>query len=286
MGRAIAIGKFDALHLGHRALIDAAQQYGKPCILQFSGMAEVLGWTERPALVAEAERARILKSWANDVELLEIPFAEVRNLGPSAFIEYLQAAYPFSAIITGDNFKFGYQRSGDVDTLKQLGADYSFQTHAVAAVRHAGQVISSSRIREAVCSGYVQVVNEMLGRPYLISGQVVHGEKRGRQIGFPTANVQGIKNVIPATGVYAVRVSINNGPLLPAALNIGHLPSIADERPLSVEAHILDYNDDCYDQNIRIELIERIREEKKFDGLDALKEQIARDVKRCREILV
>ena len=289
MSFAFAIGKFDALHRGHRALIEAAADLGDPALLQFSGMAEVLGWTKRAPLVPQLHREDLLKSWSHDVGVaiqeVSIPFNQINELSPKEFITYLREAFDFSALITGDNFRFGHKRSGDVQTLKQLGQEFDFAVHTVSALLHAGKAISSSRIRASINEGYMHAAEEMLGRPYELFGIVGRGEQRGRTIGFPTANIQHIENLIPASGVYAARVQVQSA-WHAAAVNIGHLPSISADRSLSVEAHILDWQGDCYDAVMRVQLVERLREEMKFDGLDALKAQIGKDVKRVREILL
>lgn len=288
MTLAFAIGKFDALHRGHRALIETAARLGEPCLLQFSGMAEVLGWEERAPLWSSLQYEIFLESLSVEIgkpiRCISIPFAEIQQLQPEAFIDYLRERYAFSAIVTGDNFRFGHKRVGDVKTLQALGQTHGFAVETVPAVLHAGIAISSSRVREAINDGYVSVAAELLGRPYLISGIVGKGEQRGRSIGFPTANIQHIENLIPASGVYAARIRVRKQWHM-AAVNIGYLPSIADQRPLSVEAHILDWSGDCYDEAVVLAFQERLREEMKFDGLDALKQQIAKDVRQVRERL-
>ena len=286
MTLAFAIGKFDALHRGHRALIAAAAQLGEPCLLQFSGMAELLGWDERPPLWSRLQYEIYLDSLSAEINkairCVSIPFADIQQLQPEAFIAYLRERHDFSAVVTGDNFRFGHKRVGDVKTLQALGQTHGFAVETVSAVLHAGKAISSSRVREAINDGYIGVAAELLGRPYLLSGLVGKGEQRGRQIGFPTANIQHIENLIPATGVYAARIRVR-GQWHLAAVNIGYLPSISDQRPLSVEAHILDWSGDCYDEPVVLEFKQRLREEMKFDGLDALKQHIAKDVQQVRE---
>jgi riboflavin kinase/FMN adenylyltransferase len=216
---------------------------------------------------------------------VEIPFADVRELTPQDFIEYLQQREPFTAIITGDNFVFGYQRSGNIQTLRSLAEQLGFISETVAGVKAAGKLISSSRVREAIGNGYCTRVTKLLGRHYASDGVVVQGEGRGRQLGFPTANIKELSNLIPGSGVYAAQIDMPDGSRHAAAINVGHLPSISSGRPLSVEAHIIDWSDDCYGQELRIEWIQRIREERKFEHLDALKTQIASDVATVRELL-
>ncbi len=287
MAFSLAIGKFDALHLGHRALIDTACAHGQGALLSFSGMAVVLGWEERKPLLTDDERQRVLQSWSQEIgqniEIIEVSFADVRNLQPPAFIEYLQERFDIAAMVTGENFRFGFKRSGDVRTLKTLGEQFKFAVETVPLVSIDGEQASSSRIRQAIEAGDCALAARLLGRPYVNAGIVLRGDGRGQHIGFPTANIQNIENVIPATGVYAADVYLDNYKLR-AAINVGHLPSIGDDRPLSVEAHILDWSGDCYDQTLRIEWLQRIRDEQKFNGIDALAAQIKKDVEEVRAI--
>jgi len=286
---ALTIGKFDALHIGHFALIESAATFGQPTIVSFSEMAAELGWPERLPLLTVAERDRVLQQWSQklgqDILKIEIPFVDVRFLEPAAFIEYLNKHHPFVAIVTGENFRFSYKRSGDIKTLNALASEYSFSCKTVAGVAAAGDLVSSSRIRQAISQGQCQLAAVLMGRPYVTEGRVQRGDGRGRQLGFATANIQDIGNLIPASGVYAARVSIDGAGAMAAAINIGHLPSIGDDRPLSVEAHIIDWSGDCYDKIMRIEWQERLRDEQKFASLDDLKIQIAEDIVQAAQIL-
>lgn len=285
---ALCIGKFDALHLGHRALLEAASRHGRPALLCFVGMAEILGWPQRPPLLSRAERDRVLQDWSRelgqDIASIELPFAEMRTLQPVEFIDYLQQQYPFAALVTGDSFVFGYQRSGNVQTLRELAAARGFISECVKGVRAVGKIISSSRVRESVNNGYVSRAGKLLGRPYASEGVVARGEGRGRQLGFPTANLQQIENLIPASGVYAARADMPDGQQYAAAVNVGHLPSISADRPLSVEVHVLDWHGDCHGQRLRVEWLQRLREEMKFDSLDALTMQIQKDIAQVRAL--
>jgi len=280
--RALAIGKFDALHPGHAALLNVAAEHGDPCLLSFSGMAEILGWELRKPLLSIEGREWVLDQWSRelgcDITTIEIPFGDIHNLQPSAFIEYLQLEYPFSAIITGYNFHFGFNRSGNVQTLRELAATHDFKAVRVDAVCYDGAAVSSSRIRSAVEAGDCDLAAALLQRPYASTGKVVKGDGQGRSLGFPTANIAHIRNVLPAKGVYAARAFLENDLIKKAVVRIGHLPSIGGERPLSIVVHLLDYTGDCYKQTMRLEWVARMRDEKKFDSLDTLKNQISNDV--------
>ena len=290
MTLAIAIGKFDALHSAHRALLERAAACAQPALLHFSGMAEELGWDKRLPLVGALERERVLKQWSaalgKEIKSIAIPFADVRRLNPEEFIRYLQEQYPFVALVTGDNFRFAYQRAGTVEILQELGRRLHFRVETVSGISDGKALISSSRIREAIEAGDCAVAQQLLGRPYAVHGRVVEGDQRGRRLGFPTANIQGIDNLIPAAAVYAAFVRLADQALcVPAAVNIGYLPSIADFRPLSVEAHLIDWSGDCYDEQMTVYFIQRLREEQKFESLDALQAQIADDVAEAGRVL-
>lgn len=281
---AVVLGKFDALHIGHRALVQAAAAHASPLLMSFSGMTEILGWQQRAPLMSKQQRVEILASWS--AQEVVIPFAEVQTLNAESFIEYLRQRWTISAMLSGEDFRFAYQRSGDVACLRELGRKHSFIVETVEAQKYQEQIMSSSVVRAAVDNGDMQLCHHALDRPFRISGTVTHGQQRGRTIGFPTANLGAIENHIPATGVYAARVSLNGGQKLLSAVNIGHLPSIDAQLPLSVEAHILDWQGDCYGQNITIDLYQRIRSEQKFSSLDELQAQIARDVHAVRALRV
>lgn len=284
-GLALAIGKFDALHLGHRALVQRAAAIGAPGLLQFSGMAEVLGWPPRLPLVAGSERARVLASWSRmlhaEVGALEVPFATVRPMLPAQFIDFLADRLGARAVVVGEDFRFGRDRSGDLAQLAALAGTRSLALAVVGVVVAGGAAISSSRIRAALAAGEVGDTAACLGRPYRLVGSVVRGDGRGRRLGFPTANLGGRENQEPGPGVYAAwaELAVAGGTLrLRAAVNIGRLPTVGAERPLTVEAHFLDPAPDCYDCRLALDFAVRLREERRFGSLEELRAQIARDV--------
>ena len=285
---ACAIGKFDALHRGHFALVERAAQLGQPCVVTFSGMAAVLGWDQRAPLVAPADRERVLQMWSQrlgkTIQVEEIPFADVRNMEPATFVDYLRDHLHASAVIVGEDFRFGRNRSGDVQQLQQLLAHHNAQADIVAPVCYNDVIISSSRIRDLIAQGNVAEAHTLLDRPYRLLGSVIHGEGRGKKIGFPTANIGNIHNEIPGIGVYAAWASIDKE-TIPAAVNIGHLPTISGDRPLTVEAHLLNWSGNCYDSPIAIDFIDRVRGEHRFATLDALVAQIEADCSTVRHLL-
>ncbi len=285
---ACAIGKFDALHRGHFALVERAATLGQPVVVTFSDMANVLGWEQRLPLVAPIDRVRILHEWSQQlkttVRLAEIPFATVRHLSPTDFVAHLRQHLDATSVIVGEDFRFGHNRSGDVTALRQQMTAHGGNAAIVAPVCHDHETISSSRVRAALLSGDMDTVSALLGRPHRVIGTVVHGEGRGKKIGFPTANLGTCLNQVPAIGVYAAWAILGNK-RFPAAVNIGHLPTISGERPLTIEAHFIDWKGDCYGQALGIDLIQRVRGEHRFATLDALVQQIQSDVTLIRNLL-
>ncbi len=276
-----AIGKFDALHRGHFALVRAAATLGAPRLLTFSGMAQELGWPQRTPLVAAEDRARILDEWSRDlgtaVSEVSLPFAQVRGMSPGALVAHVQSTCGATALVVGEDFRFGRDRGGDATALRSLAEQHGLRAVVVPPVLHAGDVVSSSRVRTALAAGEVALASALLGRPHRLLGQVVRGDGRGRTIGIPTANLGVAANQVPGTGVYAAW-AVLAGQRLMAALNIGHVPTAGTGRPQTVEAHLLGWSGDCYGHTLALDLVARIRGEHRFATLDALVAQIRADI--------
>jgi len=277
-GVAVAVGKFDALHLGHRALAERAAQLGEPRLLRLTGLAEAFGWAARAPLVAEDDRARVLATWA--VGEAGADFAALRGLDAAGFLDWLRASHAATALVVGADFRCGRGRSAGVAELAPLCAARGMALAVVAPVAVAGAPASSSRIRAALARGDVAEAAACLGRPHRLVGSVVRGDGRGRGLGFPTANLGQARNQAPAPGVYAARAHLAGGSW-PAAVNIGVLPTVAAGRPLTVEAHLIGFAGDCYGADLALDLTARLRDEQRFDTLDALRAQLARDVALC-----
>lgn len=288
-----AIGKFDSLHLGHRALAAAAAELGRPFMLGFDGMAEVLGWQHRLPLTAPSCRGAVLRVWAETigkpVGWRALPFTRVRDMAPTAFVDYLADELGLRGVVTGANFRFGRDRAGDAELLRSLGERAGMAVRILDHVEMDADRVSSSRVRARLAVGDVGDVAELLGRPYRLVGTVVEGDRRGRTIGFPTANCGHRENQAPCEGVYAAWAHLGpgcgGGPSIPAAVNVGHLPTIGGKPELRVEAHLMDWSGDCYGERLTIDFVQRIRGEVAFDGLAALTAQIEQDVAQIRTIL-
>jgi riboflavin kinase / FMN adenylyltransferase len=292
----VAIGNFDGVHRGHRAVLldtagDAERRGLKPAVLTFSPHPSVaLGRAEPPVLTRLARKlelfARIAPAIEPLVERFDLAFAAQ---SPAEFAERVLASRLFArVVVVGQNFRFGKARQGDFDALVRLGERLGFETRTHRLVGDADGPWSSTRIREALGKGDLAAATEMLGRPHMISGVVVAGDRRGRTIGFPTANLGEVEEALPPWGVYAVLVDREEASGGAAALargvaNIGVRPTVTpgETRP-SVEVHLFDWSGDLYGAKLRVHLIERLRPEQRFAGLDALKAQIARDAAAAR----
>lgn len=278
---AFAIGKFDALHRGHFALVERAATFGAPHLLGFSGMAEELGWATRRPLVAVDDRARVLAEWSQRISTpvaeIELPFASVRGMRPSEFIAHMKQVCGAEALVVGEDFRFGRDRGGDAAALRDLAAAAGMRAAILPPVLHDGDPVSSSRVRAALASGDVALAAALLGRPHRLVGTVVRGDGRGRKLGIPTANLGGCANQEPAVGVYATWAHLD-GQRIPAALNVGHVPTVGGERPLTLEAHLIGWSGECYGRVLGLDLIARLRGEHRFATLDALVSQIRSDI--------
>jgi riboflavin kinase / FMN adenylyltransferase len=282
----LALGFFDGVHLGHQQIIrqtttDARQHDGLALIVTFDRHPNTVVAPNRapPLIYPLAQKLRVIESLGVDFTLLlhfDKCFSErtgeefVRNLA--------REAGPIRSVCVGANFVFGHKRTGNVDLLRKLGTELNFNVHGLAAVSLDGKAVSSTRIREAISAGNLDFAGQMLGRAYLLVGTVITGDKLGRQLGFPTANLEVSGLVLPPTGVYAAQARIA-GKLHRAVVNIGSRPTLQNPKPqLRVEAHLLDFTADLYGQELELFFVEKLRDEKKFPSLAELRDQIARDI--------
>jgi riboflavin kinase/FMN adenylyltransferase len=282
----LAIGVFDGVHLGHQQIIrqtiaDAHQHDAVVLVITFDRHPNIVVAPERvpPLIYSLPQKLGAIESLGVDTLLLiHFDRAFSRQNG-EAFIRGLARDLGLiHSICVGADFVFGHQRSGNVALLKKLGDELGFTVHGLAAVSLDNQIVSSTRIREAIRSGNLDAASQMLGRPYAISGRVIAGDGVGRKLGFPTANLDAAGLILPPNGIYLGLAKIKNKSR-PVALNIGFHPTLATSGPqLRVEAHLLDFTGDLYGQELEIEIGEKLRDERKFDSLEELKAQIARDV--------
>ena len=286
----LAIGMFDGVHLGHQQVIrqavtDAEQHEGVAVVVTFDQHpASVLAPGRVPPLIHSLpQKLRTIEALRVEVVLL-IHFDRAFSLktGETFVRELVRDLGRIQSLCVGSAFTFGHQRSGNIELLRRLGREFGFAVHGLAAVALDGQTVSSTRIRDAIRAGRLDVAQQMLGCEYSLAGQVVEGDRLGRKLGFPTANLDSSGLVLPPGGVYAVHVAAG-GTRHRGVLNIGHRPTLENPLPqLRVEAHLLDFNGDLYGQEIEVTFVEKLREERKFPSLDALRQQIERDVTLAR----
>ena len=285
----VAIGVFDGVHLGHQQVIrqtlaDAGQQEAMAVAVTFDKHPNSIVAPDRvpPLIHSLPQKLHAIAALGVDATWLirfDEPFS--RQSGEEFVRGMARDFGHLHSICVGSDFTFGHKRSGNVSSLKSLGAELSFAVHGIAAVSLDGQPVSSTRIREAIRAGQFDSASQMLGRGYSLAGSVIKGDQFGRKLGFPTANVDVRGLVLPPNGVYAVQAHAN-GKLFRAVLNIGLRPTISAGAALpQVEAHLLDFRGDLYGQELEIKFIGKLRDEKKFPSADALKEQIARDIKQA-----
>lgn len=287
----VAVGSFDGVHLGHRAVLNAMISEAKAVgartavLTFFPHPKRVLQQMTEPYYLGTLdERVGLLASLGIDL-IITHPFNDtVRHTRAATFVDEL-CRYLDMRQLWGGNFALGYKREGDIPTLRQLGETRGYTVQQVEAmVMFQGERVSSSRIRRSLLEGDMAEVNGCLGRPYCVSGTVVEGKKLGRTIGFPTANVEfWHEQLLPTNGVYATTAWLGDEPHV-AATNVGVRPTV-NGSAVTVEAHLLDFDADIYGRTLRLEFIDRIRPEMKFAGLDALKAQIAADVAQVRQLL-
>jgi riboflavin kinase / FMN adenylyltransferase len=286
-----ALGNFDGVHLGHRAILKAAIDRARAA----GGTAFALTFDPLPAKLLVPERAPHLILAPDDkLELLRLSgidgvivlnfTRELSLLTPREFVrDYLLGKIGVREVVVGHSVSFGHQRAGNAAVMVELGREFGFDTTVVGPVKVGGLEVSSTKVRELIRAGDLRGAAKLLGRYQFLHGVVVRGRERGRTIGFPTANLESETECVSPDGVYATRVVLEDG-AYGSITNIGMRPTFG-EAGRSIEAHIFDFNRDIYGRTIKLELIERIRAERKFDGVEALKSQIALDLSRAREIL-
>ncbi|HEX4210711.1 MAG TPA: riboflavin biosynthesis protein RibF, partial [Candidatus Binataceae bacterium] len=239
-----------------------------------------------PKLILTPEdKLELLRGSGLDAVLVLEFTLELSHLTPREFVrEYLVERIGVRMVVAGHSVSFGYQRMGNAEVMVGLGREFGFATQIVGPVTAEGMEASSTRVREVIAEGELVIAAKLLGRNHFLRGPVVHGRERGRTIGFPTANIQSRTELLPPDGVYATRIVLSDGSAHGSITNIGMRPTFA-EPERTIEAHIFDFNRDIYDQEVKLELIERIRPEKKFESGAALAAQIASDVTRAKAIV-
>jgi riboflavin kinase/FMN adenylyltransferase len=301
VGSVVTIGAYDGVHLGHRAVIAEVRRRAAAASLQ----SAVVTFDRHPASVVRPESApRLLTDLEQKLELLAatgvdralvITFDEARSHEPAEdFVrEVLVGCLGAKVVIVGEDFHFGHQRKGNVELLRTMGEELGFEVEGLALVGASGAPaeqgarVSSTAIRHALVEGGLSAAEAMLGRPYEVRGIVAHGDERGRELGYPTANVSVPGDILlPADGIYAGWFGRSDGTLLPAALSLGRRPTFYVEAHASLlEAHVLDFEGDLYDEHVRVRFVARLRGEERFESVEDLVAQIGRDCEEARKIL-
>ncbi|MBM7623472.1 bifunctional riboflavin kinase/FAD synthetase [Sporohalobacter salinus] len=288
----VALGTFDGIHYGHQQLIDEVIISAD----EFNCKAALFSFKPHPLSIINSRKAPpLITSWGQKYRILEelgldkiylVKFTpDFAKLDFRKFVrDYLVAGINVHKVVVGEDFRFGYQGLGDSDKLKKLGNEFGFEVEVIKSVTINGRIVSSTYIRELIESGELEKVKSYLTRNYSLEGNVVNGDKRGRELGFPTANIEPTINyVIPKSGVYAVYVYLD-GDRLAGVAHIGSRPTFNQDE-LSIEVNIFNFTDDIYQQRIEVEFVERLRSEIEFNCSKRLVEQITKDVAKAKDIL-
>jgi len=295
----VTIGAYDGVHRGHQAVIGQVRNEA----LQLGCQSVVVTFDKHPASVVRPESApKLLTDLDQKLELLQqtgidatlvVEFNRERSTeDPALFVKrVLVETLRAQVVVVGEDFHFGFNRGGNVAMLRELGKQFDFQVEPVKLIARPDGVeepVSSTSIRRALAGGQVEIATNLLGRAYEVRGVVVNGDKRGRSIGFPTANVE-VPNAmcLPADGVYAGHFTREDGAVYACAINLGRRPTFFEHADHSLlEAHLLDFDEDLYGEHVRVTFEHFLRSERKFDGLDAIKSQLQLDVATARLALL
>lgn len=287
----LALGNFDGLHRGHMKIIDrvrrrAGERAGTPAAMTFEPHPpRVLRPDRAPALLMTAEQKieALARSGMQGVAVVRFT-EDLSRWDPEAFVRTVLVEWLHVAEVwVGANFLFGHERAGTFTVLRSLGARYGFRAEKIDPVRYKDFVVSSTRIRRLLAEGRVDEAAALLGHHYFVDGAVARGAGRGRGLGFPTANIATANELVPPAGVYATTVTID-GIVHPSITNIGMRPTFADVGQPVVETHIFDMDQDLYDMGVRLSFVQRLRDERAFPDVDALRAQIDADCRSARRL--
>lgn len=290
----VTVGTFDGVHRGHQAIIEYLQQRAE----EQGGSSTLVSFDPHPRAVVHGEDVPLLTTVAERADLLEalgldrfvvVPFSmKFARLGPEEYVEtILVERIGMQEITVGYDHRFGKDRAGDVELLRELGATHGFEVDVIPPQEVDHDVVSSSSIRALLTEeGAVEPAAERLGRPYQISGVVARGEGRGRQLGYPTANLalEDARKLVPKRGVYATRVVLPDGQRHAGMMNVGRRPTF-DEMSVTVEVHLLDFEGDLYGERLSVQFLQRLRDEQKFQSAEALATQLSKDEEHCRTVV-
>lgn len=282
---AVTVGKFDGFHLGHQSLISAVlrekEKGYSSCVVTFSTDVDA----ERSMIYTKKEQQLLCDMLGIDV-MAEYLFEDIKEMSAEQFItEILLKRLQARVVVVGEDFRFGKNRTGDVSLLKNLEETYGYRTICIPKVEEAKQRISSTGIRDLLAKGAVEEANQRLGRPYAVFGEVLHGKKLGRTLGFPTMNlIPTMEKLLPAYGVYVTRTMVG-GRLFDGITNIGRRPTVDSDGSVSVETHLFDYEGDLYGKQVEVQFLSFLRPEKKFPDTEVLKEAMHKDFVNAKAVL-
>ncbi len=287
----LALGNFDGLHRGHMKIIEriqrgAAERAGTSVVLTFDPHPpRVLRPEKAPPLLMTKPQKLDALSRAGVQGTAVVRFThEMSQWAPELFVRNVLVEWlRVSEVWVGADFLFGRERSGNFTLLRSLGAQSGFRAEKIDPVRYKDFIVSSTRIRRLVSEGRVDEAGALLGHHYAIDGVVVEGARRGREIGFPTANLQTENELIPPHGVYATAITID-GTVHPSVTNVGQRPTFGDQLAMTIETHVMGQSLDLYGRRVRLAFVQRLRDERKFPDLEALQEQISADVRRATRL--
>lgn len=289
-GGVAAIGNFDGVHRGQRGLLERVAERGRELAVPAVAVTfdphplKILDPVNAPERLTTNQQREDLLASCGLQALYEIFFTpEFSRVPARRFVrEFLLERLAIREVYVGTGFVFGHDRDGDMSLLHSMGRDFGFRAVGVEEVTHGGRAISSTRIRAALCAGDPEEAAAMLGRPYGLTGIVVRGAQRGRTLGFPTINLACEQELLPLEGVYVAQTTLDERTHRSVA-NIGTRPTVEEDGPKLVEAHILDFDRDVYGMHARVEVLHRLRDERRFESLEALQAQIQRDARAARE---
>ena len=287
----LALGNFDGLHRGHLKIIErvrrgAAEHGGTPMAMTFDPHpSRIVRPDKAPALLmTKAQRIEALER-AGIAAVAVVRFThELSQWDPETFVRTVLVDWlRVSEVWVGANFLFGHYRAGNFSTLRSLGQRYGFRADKIDAVRYKEFVVSSTRVRRLVAEGRMDEAGALLGHQFYVDGRVVAGKHRGRELGFPTANLETENELLPPNGVYATMTTID-GIVHPSITNVGVRPTFGDTTKTMIEAYVLGFHGDLYGRQVRLGFVQRLRDERKFEDVDALRAQIEADLRRAERL--
>ena len=287
----VALGNFDGVHVGHQTILKVALERahatgGSALAVTFDPLpAKVLNPNRAPRLILTPDdKHELLRSFGLRGVIVLTFSRELSMVSPEDFVrEYLCRRIGARIVVVGHNVSFGHARAGNADLMQRLGRELGFETTVVGPVERDGIVVSSTQVRQLISTGEMKRAAALLGRPHFVRGSVEHGRERGRTIGFPTANIRSSTECLPADGVYATRIVLEESSY-PSITNIGMRPTFGEPQR-TIETHIFNFDRDIYGREVKLEIAERIRPERKFESAQALAAQISTDLRRAKEIL-